>query len=120
MECDHEWFHDPYTRELFMTCYCFCGMCYDQMLWTSEGNGCICDDCFCRQIPENSDCRTTTVLFMPETVVKIASSGSKPIEPVVHDLPEKPGKTGTCRECKGPTYRKGTRGRFPTLCEDCR
>jgi hypothetical protein len=52
--------------------------------------------------------------------VKLPQTDGKPIETVVSDLPEHPGKTGTCRECGSPTYRKGTRGRFPSLCTECK
>ena len=117
--CDHEYFRDLLNNEIFLTCFCYCGNCWDIVLLRKEGNGCTCDECFCRRLP-NSDCRTTTTIQLPETSVKLPQGRGKPIETVVKDLPEHPGKTGTCRECKGPTYRKGDRGRFPVLCEDCK
>lgn len=118
--CDHEYFRDFSLNTIFMTCFCFCGNCYDHTLLLREGNGCIDDECFCRTIP-NGDCRSTTAAHVYDTgAVKLPQAGGKPIEPVVSDLPEHPGKTGTCRECKGPTYRKGDRGRFPVVCENCK
>lgn len=117
--CDHEYFRDLMDNTIFLTCFCFCGVCYDHTYYVREGNGCICDECFCRQLP-NEDCRATTALMVPETAEHLPQLNAQPIENVVKDLPEKPGKTGTCRECKAPTYRKGDRGRFPVLCEDCK
>ncbi len=118
--CDHEWYLDIRTRVRFMTCYCYCGNCYDHVLLLREGNGCIDDNCFCRQQP-NGDCRATTAAHIYDSEAeKLPNLDSKPVEVVIKDLPENPGKTGTCRECKGPTYRNGTRGRFPTTCEGCK
>lgn len=117
--CDHEWFTDILTNKMFMTCFCYCGLCYDHTLLIREGNGCIDDDCFCRELP-NDNCRAVTALQVPETAVHIPQINAQPVENVLKDLPEKPGKTGTCRQCKSPTYRKGTRGRFPVLCEGCK
>ncbi len=120
-ECDHEWFWDHHGGgKRFMTCFCYCGLCYDNTLRLTEGNGCIDEDCFCRNQP-NEDCRSYTAAHIYDTgAIKLSQGGGKPIEPVVHDLPENPGKTGTCRVCKGPTYRKGDRGRFPVMCDTCK
>ena len=63
--CDHEYFRDLMDNTIFLTCFCFCGVCYDHTYYVREGNGCICDECFCRQLP-NEDCRATTALLVPE------------------------------------------------------
>ena len=105
-DCDHEDYYDMWTGTVFMTCFCFCHKCYDQTLFVSEGNGCIDPDCFCRDPA------------MPPTALKITQNIKQ--EDVVADLPENPGKTGTCKKCKGPTFRNGDRGRFPVLCKDCK
>ncbi len=105
-DCDHEQYLDVYTNKIFMTCFCYCSKCYSQDSFINEGNGCIDTDCFCRN-PE-----------MPPSAIRITNNILK--EDVVADLPENPGKTGTCRKCKAPTYRKGDRGRFPVLCEGCK
>jgi hypothetical protein len=117
--CDHETFRDLLNNEIFITCYCFCGHCYDHVLLMSEGNGCTCEECFCRRLP-NADCRATTALMVPETAEHLPLLNAIPVENVVKDLPEHPGKTGTCRKCRAATYRKGTRGRFPVLCDSCK
>lgn len=120
INCDHEQYRDLYTNEVSMTCFCFCGLCYDHTLLIREGNGCIDDDCFCRK-PPNGNCRAgATNLQLPDTVEKVTQFDREPVEKVLIDMPEKPGKTGTCRECKGPTTRNGNRGRFPILCGSCK
>jgi hypothetical protein len=57
---------------------------------------------------------------VPPTAIHLPQLNATPVENVIGDLPEQPGKTGSCRKCKGPTYRKGNRGRFPVLCEGCK
>jgi len=121
--CDHEQYRDHRTGVIFLSCFCFCGLCYDQSRMIQEGNGCICDECFCNELPINVDCRGGQAnLMLPESVTKLPKIGGKPVETVVSDLPEQPGKTGTCRTCGAPTYRKegATKGRFPSLCEGCK
>lgn len=105
-ECDHEQYLDYYANKIFMTCFCYCPDCYDQSLFISEGNGCIDEECFCRDPA------------MPPSAIRLTDNIKQ--EDVVADLPESPGKTGTCRVCKEPTYRNGDRGRFPVLCTDCK
>src|ERR1043165_5715471 len=107
--CDHEWYRDILANEIFLTCFCYCGTCYDHVSFVSEGNGCICDDCFCRKQP-NGDCRSVTAAHIYDTgAEKLPSIDAKSVENIVKDLPEKPGKTGTCKKCKAPTYRNGNR-----------
>src|SRR5690606_19675553 len=114
--CDHEYFRDILNNEIFLTCFCFCGTCYEHANYIREGNGCICEECFCRDLP-NDDCRAVSSILAQEVGEHLPYFNGQPVENVIKDLPEKPGKTGTCRECKGPTYRKGSRGRFAVLCE---
>jgi hypothetical protein len=116
--CDHKHLYDIFSKQHIWVCYCFCGNCYDQTLLVKEGSACVCDECFCRTLTLHVNCRAETELMTP--VSAIAVGNRKPVETVIKDLPEKPGKTGTCKKCKAPTYRKGDRGRFPTLCEDCK
>lgn len=109
---DHAQSRDHHANRIFTTCYCFCEECYSEPRRQTEGNGCICEECFCRD-PEYL---TPWVVIEP---VEPARTVTK-VENVVKDLPESPGKTGTCRTCKGPTFRKGDRGRFPVMCEGCK
>lgn len=121
IDCTHEQFRDFTTNEIFVTCFCYCGTCFDYERFASDGNGCVCTDCFCRE-DDDKRCRSTVrVDYDDDLAIKIKKKAPrKPVETVIRDLPEKPGKTGTCRTCKQPTYRKGDRGRFPVLCEDCK
>lgn len=118
--CDHEWFRDILRNEIFMTCYCYCGECYDHASLVLEGNGCIDSHCFCRNQP-NDNCRAATAAHIYDSgAEKLPQLDAKPVKTIIKDLPENPGKTGTCRKCKAPTFRHGTRGRFPVLCEGCK
>lgn len=115
--CDHQHFMDLNNGKMFMACFCFCDQCWDQVAFVTEGSGCIDADCYCRNL--EGECRTAVATHVYDNNhVYLPSIDDKPVTQVVSDLPEQPGKTGTCRVCKEPTYRKGTRGRFPVLCDE--
>lgn len=101
MDHDHDQFPDPMNpKRILLACSCFCDTCYSEEQRAERGQGCVCKDCFCGNPGPLSP------LYYAE----------KP-EPVTRTADEPHGE---CRKCKAKTYRKGSRGRFPVLCEACK
>lgn len=117
---DHHPFRDPHTNRIVVACDCMCVRCFDGSLTESTGKGCICLDCLCME-QETSSPRLAAEYY--QKIEKPGKAKVRRVENIVKDLPETidiPAKTGTCRECGKPTYRRGTRGRFPVLCQECK
>lgn len=102
MSHDHTQFPDPMNpKRILLSCTCFCETCYSEEQRSVRGQGCICKDCFC------DDPGPLHPLYYAD----------KPTTAIVRKDDEPHGE---CRKCGVNTYRKGTRGRFPVLCEACK
>jgi hypothetical protein len=90
-------------------CDCFCETCYDDDQRVALGQGCICVDCMCNQ----------NLGALPAPYYE-SNKNVKPPTVVAPKVATTVRRSGTCRKCSGETIRKGTRGRYPVLCEGCK
>jgi hypothetical protein len=116
MEHVHDQARDHYTQQIFITCYCYCDECFSATIRVGGGNGCICPECFCREVSLSKRRLPSQYYRDP------AEAPKRHVENIVKGLPETiPGsKSGVCRTCGKPTFRQGSRGRFPVLCKGCK
>lgn len=77
------------------SCHCFCEQCHEP----TGLSACICEGCVCRR---------------PAEPLHAAYYGDQAV------AGDQDQREHVCEDCGRPVVRKGTRGRFPKRCPDCK